>query len=200
MGWVINNNASHVLGTRKPKVFWLNEFNDHTLRAFHATVTDCFSENQGILPIYIESDGGRVDIMNGVISIMDYGRKLGMKFATSVNGRAMSAGAVVFLFGDENLRYMGTNSKLLLHSGRMGIIGKPGEVKLAADQYEEECKVLDAKLSKHLKKPKNWLQSNLKKRKDYDWVLTPEQAAAEKLCEIHTPTFLITVAETLTVS
>ncbi len=200
MGWVINNSASHVVGVKEPKEFHLTEFNDHTLRAFSATLTKCISENQGILPIYIETDGGRVDIMNGIVSLMDYGRKVGMKFSTIVNGRAMSAGAVVFLFGDEKLRYMGTNAKLLLHSGRMGVVGKPGEVKLAADQYEEECRGLDAKLSKHLKKPKSWLQSNLKKRKDYDWVLTAEQAQAENLCEVHTPTFLISVAETLTVS
>lgn len=200
MGWAINNKASHVGQVKSPKEFYLNEFNDHTLRVFNNLVTECVNQSQALIPIYVESDGGRVDIMKGIMSVMDYGRRLGIKFSTVVNSRAQSAGAMIFLYGDEGFRFMGENAILMLHPASVGTIGKIGEIKNMIDRHHDDWDSISDRVGKHLKKPKGWMKKELNKRKDYDWILTPEEASVEKLCNAHSPTFIISIEETLMVT
>jgi ATP-dependent protease ClpP protease subunit len=197
MGWIINNKGSHVGQVKSPKEFHINEFNDHTLRVFNNLVTECINSNQSLIPLYIESDGGRVDIMKGIMSVMDYGRKVGIQFATIVNSRAQSAGAMIFLYGNDGLRFMGENAFLMLHPASVGTIGKIGEIKSMIDYHHDDWEKISDKIGKHLKKPKGWMKKELGKIKDYDWIMTAQQAQDEKLCMAHSPTFILNVEESL---
>lgn len=200
MGWITNNKSSNAGQIKTPKEFYLNDFTDHTLRVFNNIVTECININQPIVPIYVESDGGRVDIMKGIMSVMDYGRKVGIKFATIVNSRAQSAGAMIFLYGDEGFRFMGENAFLMLHPASVGTIGKIGEIKSMIDRHSDDWDSISDKIGKHIRKSKGWMKKELNKRKDYDWIMTAQEAQGEKLCDAHSPTLMLTIEEAFTVT
>lgn len=192
--WIING-GGHAQNIRQPKSFYLTDFTDHTLRAFGQVTTECLNSQQPILPIYIESYGGNVDIMAGILSLMDYCRDRGLKFSTIVNGKAMSAGAMVWLYGEANLRFIGTCGKLMMHHASTIAGGKLPELKTTIDLHSEDQHKLFEKISRHIKKPKDWLKKNLEKRKDGDWYLNPDEVVAEKLGSKHTPTFVLNISE-----
>lgn len=194
MSWIIQG-SSHCNNIRQPESFTLTEFNQNSLSAFQRTVTKCLNNSQAILPIYIDSYGGNVDSMCGFLSIIDYGRDKGLKFSTIVNSKAMSAGALTFLYGDENLRFMGGSAKLMLHSAGTFTGGKLPEIKESIETYHREQDTLFEKISKHVKKPKLWLKKNLEKRKDYDWTLSADEVVEEKLGLKYSPTFVFSVEE-----
>ncbi len=198
MSWIIRNSGSFTSQVQSPKSFYLNEFNDQTLRSFQQVINQCFNSQQGLLPIFIESSGGYVDVCSGFISLMEGAKEKGLQFATVVAGRAFSAGAIVFLFGDDNLRFLGASAKIMLHhcGGVQG--GKLPEIKDNVEFYlKEEVKLLE-KISRNIKKPKGWLLNQLTKRK-WDWGMSAEEAADLNLGSIHTPSFILSVQENLAV-
>ncbi len=197
MSWIIRG-ANFAQNIQSPKSFYLNEFTDQSLRSFQQVINQCFNCQQGLLPIFIESNGGYVDVCSGFISLMDGARDKGLQFSTIVSGRAFSAGALVFLYGDEDLRFLGPSAKLMLHhcGGLQG--GKLTEIKDNIDFYlREEAKLLE-KVSKNIKKPKEWLKKQLE-RKKWDWGMSAQEAADLKLGKVHVPSFVLSVQENLAV-
>lgn len=194
MSWYISG-GTHCNNIRQPKSFHLTDFTDNMLRSFQQVNAECLGAGQPILPIFIESYGGNVDIMSGVLSVMDYGRSNGLKYSTVVNGRAMSAGAMIWLYGDNDMRFIGSCGKLMLHHAATIAGGKLPEIKTSIDLHSEDQWMLFEKISKHVKKPKDWLKKNLEKRKDRDWYLSPDEVVAENLGKKKTPTFILQVEE-----
>lgn len=194
MSWVINGSA-HCNNIRSPESFTLTHFSDHALSAFQKTITKCLQSEQALLPIFIDSPGGAVDNMCGILSLIDYGRERGLKFSTVVYSRAASAGAMIWSYGDENLRFIGNTGKLMFHSMGTMSIGKVPELKNTIDAHFLEQDVIFEKICKNLKKPKNWLKKNLEKRKDYDWVLSADDVVTEKIGLKYSPTFVLRVEE-----
>lgn len=194
MSWYIHGGAQ-CGNIRQPKSFYITDFSDAMLRSFEQVNTECLSSGQPILPIFIESYGGNVDILSGVLSLMDYGREKGLKYPTVVNGRAMSAGAMVWLYGDNGMRFVGSCGTLMLHHAATITGGKLPEIKNSIDLHSETQWALFEKISKHIKKPKDWLKKNLDKRKDRDWYLTADDVVSESLGEKKTPTFVLQIQE-----
>ena len=158
-----------------PVFFTLNEFSERSLTAFDKALSKARSCNQPIFPIKIQSDGGSVAIMLGFMSLMKEYREQGMQFIGSVIGSAASAGCVVFLFCDQ--RYMGEFSSLLFHSSFIGLEGPMPTVKAKVDFYTKEEVRINEVLSKHLKKPKTWLDNQMKKRgASEDWMIGADEA------------------------
>jgi ATP-dependent protease ClpP protease subunit len=194
MKWIINGN-SFVNNVSSPKTFFLEDFTPRTVRAFSSTVTDALTLGQEVLPIYIESSGGDIYSLNGMLSVMDAARKNGLQLATIVAGQAMSAGAYVFCYGDKGLRFAGSSATIMIHGMQLGgINGNLGDVKSLVDNLNNSEHSFFEKISSHLGKRKDWLVKNLSKRKDCDWFLTPEEAKVEGIVNhIHIPTFRVDI-------
>lgn len=194
MKWVINGN-NFVNNVCSPKTFFLEEFNSRTVRALSSVVTDALTLGQEVLPIYIESSGGDIYSLNGILSIIDGARKNGLQIATIVAGQAMSAGAYTFCYGDKGLRFAGSNATIMLHGMQLSSIdGRLGDIKSLVDTLNISEFSFFEKISRHLGKKKDWLIKNLSKRKDYDWFLNAEEAIAEGVANhIHIPTFKVDI-------
>lgn len=174
-----------------PKSFFLTNFTSHSLRSFSNCVQQALDLNQSILPIYSEGEGGSTSILNGMIGIIDAGRKNGLKFATIVNGCAMSANAFIYCYGDDKLRFMSEQAIIMLHKSQVsGIEGKLSDVKGLVDvMHDRESPFLE-KISKHLGKRKDWLEKKL--LSDKDWYINPQEALREGICSfIHSPSFIL---------
>jgi len=194
MKWIINGN-NFVNNVQSPKSFFLEDFTSRTVRALSSTITDALTLGQEVLPIYIESSGGDVYALNGILSIIDGARKNGLQIATIVAGQAMSAGAFVFCYGDKGLRFVGSNATIMLHGIKLGYLdGRLGDIKSFVDTLNAKEFSFFEKISTHLGKRKDWLVKSLSKRKDYDWYLDSEEAIAEGIANhIHIPTFKVDI-------
>ncbi len=201
MKWVIDANG-FVGNINSPKTFFLEEFTPRMLRAFSSCVTDAISLNQKILPVYIESEGGSLLCLNGVLSIIDGARKNGLIIATIVAGQAMSAGAYVFLYGDKGYRFCGESATVMIHGGQLGTqCGKLSDVKSSVDSMYEMDTRLDSKISKHLGKRPDWLKKKLKSKDNTDWFLTAEEAKTEGFADfVHIPTFTVHLEANISIS
>ncbi len=78
-------------------------------------VAECNAKiaGQTILPICIDSYGGGVYEMMSCIDAMEACK---IKIATIIEGKAMSAGAIISSCGASGLRFMGTNATFMIHA------------------------------------------------------------------------------------
>src|SRR5690606_1414983 len=143
---------------------YLEHFNSHSVRLLGKLLNEAIELNQFIFPIYIESSGGDVYSMCAMMGLIDSARKRGMKIATITNGSAMSAGALIFSYGDHDFRFIGEYGTLMFHSFSSGAIGKVGECKNAFDQTVLDQEKIFSRVSQHLKKKKDWLSKKLKSK------------------------------------
>lgn len=181
---------------QEPKSFYLTSFTEDSVKELHDVVNSCIKLRQTILPIHIESPGGLVHYLMGILSAIEYARENGIKVATYVSGVAASCAALVLAYGDEGFRFSSKNSTIMFHNISSGFVGKIDESK----EYFINCETLEArcfeKVSKHLKKNKDWLKKNLEKRKNYDWEVSPEECLSLGIVNhIKTPSFVLVVQE-----
>lgn len=158
-------------------------------------LNDAIELNQYVFPIHIESPGGDVNSMNAMLGLIDSARGKGMKIATITSGSAMSAGALIFSYGDHGLRFIGEYGVIMFHSFSLGgLEGKVGECKHLSDQSLVDQDKIFNKISKHLKKRGDWLSKKLKSNSDYDWYLSAEEAVKEGVAStIGLPTFSLSI-------
>lgn len=93
--------------------------------------------------IYINSYGGSVDALNKILDTLD---NLPNRVITVCAGTAMSAGAVLLSYGDE--RYIGTNSRVMIHQVSSGTFGTIADMETSV----KESKKLNTRLLKVLAK------------------------------------------------
>ena len=188
------NICPQVRDINKPGSFTLTDFTERSLQSFTKAVHAAYDLGQPLFPIYIQSDGGYAAILYGFMSVMESYREKGMKFAGIVAGTASSAGCVIFLYSD--FRYMGKFSSLLQHSIQLS--GVEGALPTIEDQlswYRKENDNINEVISRHLKKPKDWLKNQLKKQNSDDWLISAEDALKLGMAtEIRLPSFNLSVS------
>lgn len=201
MRWNVNVN-NFITSVNQPKSFFVEEFDSRALRALSTSVSDAISMGQQILPIYIETEGGDAFILNGMISIMDSARKKGLKFATVVAGKAFSAGAYLFAYGDKEYRFMGESATLMFHGAQMSnFSGKFEEIKSVVNAMDKMEKPFLAKISKHLGKKADWLERKLISNHNNDWFLNSEDSMKEGISNhTHLPVFTVDFTPVITIN
>ncbi len=171
--WSVSQ-APQVRELIEPVSFTVNEFTPGALNAFEKALHKAHEMEQPVVPIKIQSDGGRADILFGMMSQMLKYRELGMQFAGIVSGTASSAGCCIFLYCD--YRFMGEFSALMFHSVQLGLEGPLPNVRASLEWSHAENDRMNEVLSKHLKKNKNWLKNQMKKIPVDDWNISPQVA------------------------
>jgi len=196
--WNINQ-SPQVRDVATPVSFNLTEFSERALQAFSKVLHKAHDSAQPLLPIFIQSDGGSAAILNGFMSLMDSYRKKGMAFAGVVSGTAASAGCCVFMYCD--FRYMGEFSSCLYHSVQLGMESNLQEARQIIEWHGRENDRLNETLSKHLKKPKDWLKKQLKNNLLDDWYFTAQEAHELGIAtHIGTPEFNLTIRSEFSIS
>lgn len=123
---------------------------------------------QDMIPILIDSYGGDAF---GCLAMIDSIKACSLPVATIVEGKAMSAGAILFTFGTEGHRYIGANAKVMIHEVSSMTGGKLEEMKAKTSQLDKMNKEIYKMVSKNCGKDENWFYNQIKMRKNADWYL-----------------------------
>lgn len=165
-------NAEDLLKTNK--VVYVNKFSEASFRAFREDFIEAHQTGQEIIPIIIDSFGGGVYSLLGMVDIIEASEK---KVATIVVGKAMSCGAVLLTCGDEGLRFAAPTSTIMIHDVSMGTEGKIEDVKTDAKEGERINKIIFSMMETNCGLKKGEMMKILRKENNStDWYLTPHQA------------------------
>ncbi len=184
-----------------PKPFNVGEFSPAAVNSFSRYLENVYNSEVPIASLRITSDGGDVGSMNGFFSLMEEFRNRGIKFAGFVPAYALSAGAAVFLFCDSDYRWMGPSATLMIHNSQIAFPGdRISSVKNFSDFVHSQDEIMNQKLSLHLKKRKDWLDKELKKRHDNDWHITAQEAQTLGFAKIGFPEFNVRISAEFSVT
>lgn len=148
----------------KPDEIWMNgdftNANALKLRKEILAVAD-LGDNVPVI-ININSYGGSVDALNNILDLLD---SLPNPIITVCTGVAMSCGAVLLAYGDQ--RFMGPNSRVMIHQVSGGAMGTTNEVIASAEEMKKVnlqfMKVLAKKCKKSDKQMKAIFDKNVDK-------------------------------------
>ena len=143
------------------------------------TVTVPLTTGQRILPIFIDSYGGWVDSLVGMLDYFQSFRDNGIEIVTIACGKAMSCGALLFAMGDK--RFVGKRSRIMFHRVTAGSFGNPDDMKTNSKETERLEKFIFEEVSKNIGRPKGWLFDQLKKNNFSDWYLNGDEAIESKV-------------------
>ena len=170
----------------------IGDFNQDSAARLYDDCDRAMKTGQKILPIFIDSYGGAVDSLVGMLDYFQSLRDGGVEIVTITCGKAMSCGAMLFAMGDK--RFVGSRSRIMFHRVSGGSWGNPDDIKSGGEETERLEKSLFEEISRHIGKPKGWLFDTLKKKNFVDWYLTPKDALAEKVAtSIGIPQFTFSV-------
>lgn len=151
----------------------IGDFNEAAAKKLYEDCDKAVSTGQTILPILIDSYGGYVDSLVGMLDYFQSLREDGVEIITIACGKVMSCGAYLFSMGDK--RYIGQRSRLMYHRLSGGSSGNASDMKSASDEADRLERSVLEEVSKHIGKPKGWLFEQLKERNFADWYLTAKE-------------------------
>ncbi len=173
-----------------------NEITEQTAMEFADNLINAQNSSQEIIPILIDTYGGDIyalmSMLDMIASIKD------KKIATIIEGKAMSAGSVLFSAGHDGYRFMSESSTIMIHhtmeetSG--GSINKIHDVQAGALELERvNTKMLEI-LSTNCGKPKDYFKKLLTKNNHADLYLDANACIKHNLANhIKIPTFDVSI-------
>jgi ATP-dependent protease ClpP protease subunit len=157
----------------------IGEFNEDSAKSLYADCDRALTTGQKILPIFIDSYGGYVDSLFGMLDYFQSFRDSGVEIITIACGKVMSCGAMLFAMGDK--RFVGKRSRIMFHRVSAGSFGNPDDMKTDAKESERLEKFIFEEISKNIGRPKGWLFDQLKRNNFSDWYLTADEALEAKV-------------------
>jgi ATP-dependent Clp protease protease subunit len=162
-----------------PPFVTVGEINETTLKTFIIDCQKVLSLRMGFLPIVIDSYGGYVHTLLGMLDFLAH---LDQKVVTIVEGKAMSAGAVLFSAGEE--RYIGPKSTVMIHEVSSMAWGKNTEIQNSAKEINRLNRLVLRVLDKNCGQKPGYWSSLIKKNNSNDLFMTANQCKRHKLATV----------------
>jgi ATP-dependent Clp protease protease subunit len=122
----------------------------------------------------------------------------GIKIATIVTGKAMSAGAVLLTCGDEGLRFAAPNATIMIHDVASSSGGKVSDLKNDAAEADRLNETIFSRMEKNIGKEKGYLSSIVHLKGHTDWFMGPEEALTHNIInKIGNPSLKVEINVTL---
>jgi len=136
---------------------------------------------QEIIPIIINSFGGDV---YALLSMVDQINSCKVPIATIVEGKAMSAGAVLFTCGADGHRYITPNSTVMIHEVSSQSWGKNEEIKASSIEIDRLNQKLLKLMSKNCGKSDNYFIDLVHEKRHADWYLSPQECVQHNIASV----------------
>lgn len=176
----------------QPIVIRLKKFNEEGTDKFSEDLSKAHETGQPVVPIVVDSYGGQVYSLLGIISEIQNAR---LPIATIVESKAMSAGAILFGLGNDGLRYMAPHATLMIHEVSSFQYGKVEDLKADVDEIDRLNSYVFELLSKNCGKSKNYFLDIIHEKGHADWYLNAKEAKKHDLCNhIRLPSFNVKVS------
>jgi ATP-dependent Clp protease protease subunit len=189
----LHKNVRHDYSLVLPEIIVVNDFHEEGLRKFHESFNKAVDSNQDIIPIVIDSYGGDVHALLGMISII---KTSSVPVATIVEAKAMSAGVILFASGTKGFRFISPLAHLMIHEVSTEEEGKLTDMKVSMEHAELLNAQILSLLDGACGKKKGFFVSEVSRRKNADWYVSPLEAKRLGLADhIQTPSLQVTVEQ-----
>ena len=176
---------------KAPIIVRVNEFNNKAAKEFAAQISAAHNTGQSVIPVIIDSYGGEVYSLMAMISSI---RHAELPVATIIEGKAMSCGAILFSFGDENMRFMDPADTLMIHDVSSSVWGKVEELKADTAEAERLNQTVYKMMARNCGKKDDYFLEHMNALGHADWFLDAADAKKHNLAnQIRVPKFNITV-------
>lgn len=132
------------------------------------------------LHVRINSNGGSITHMDGIISIMQSSK---MDIHTWVDGVAASAASSIFLAAKKENRHMARNAKIMLHTPSSGGYGNAKFLRGLADMLDKYQEAVIAQLSADMDRPEEEIERDYFDGNDH-WLSAKDAEAAGMIAGI----------------
>lgn len=175
-----------------PVIIRLKKFNEEGGDKFTEELNKAQDTGQPIIPIVVDSYGGQVYTLLGMISEI---QSCKVPIATICESKAMSCGAIIFSMGQEGLRFISPHATLMLHEVSSMALGKVEEIKADAAETDRLNTYIFDILDKNCGKPKNYFLDIIHKRSHADWFLDAKETKKHGLANhIRVPSLNVKVS------
>lgn len=163
-----------------PKIIRLNKAFDYEMvEKFSEEFNEALDLNPPFIPVVIDSYGGEVYCLLELISLF---QSSPVPIATICNGKAMSCGAMLFMFGHESLRFMSEHATLMIHEVSSISFGKVEEIKSDAKEVDRLNSKIFEMAAKHLGHKSSYFLDLLHKMKHSEVYMTAKEAKKHNIC------------------
>jgi ATP-dependent Clp protease protease subunit len=175
-----------------PVIIRINKFNEETVEKFAESMAKAHETGQPVIPIVVDSYGGSV---YSLLSFYNEIQNSKLPVATICESKAMSAGAMLFGFGNEGYRFIAPNATLMIHEVSSFQYGKVEDLKADADESDRLNTLIFKLLAKNCKQKENHFLDIIHERGHADWFLTAKDAKKHNLANhLKIPEMKITVS------
>lgn len=152
----------------------VNQFNEHSLRRFRQEFNNLESSSQPFIPIIVDSFGGDVYSLTGMVDLIASSTK---QIATICDSKAMSAGATLLSCGSPGLRFASKHATIMVHEVMShGPSIKVSDVTIDTNHANHLNRQLFAILDKNSKKKAGYFYKLLGKNKNSNLYFSAEEA------------------------
>jgi ATP-dependent protease ClpP protease subunit len=167
------------LGIEVPLIRLTKAFDTEMLDHFNEEFNKALTLNPKVIPVVIDSYGGEVYTLLELISLF---QSSPVPIATICNGKAMSCGAMLFMFGHENLRFMSEHATIMIHEVSSFNFGKVEEIKSDANETDRLNNLIFKLAAKHVGKKEDYFLEMLHKHNHADIFMTARTAKKHNIC------------------
>lgn len=187
----IGPNIKHDALIVQPTIIRVTEFSEKGYADFLAAFQQCIDSKQSVIPINIDSYGGQVYSLLGMLELI---KTAPVPVATYVASKAMSCGAVLLSAGTQGYRFIAPTAHVLVHQVSSGAFGKVEDVEVSAAHATALNKQLMGILSTNCGHKPDYFSRKLLKNGNADLYYTPNDAVKHNIANvIKTPMFKVNV-------
>ena len=174
-----------------PLYIRVNKFDETSAKKFADDMSKAHNTGQTVIPIVIDSYGGQVYSLMAMISAINVAH---LPIATIVSGKAMSCGAILFSFGEQDMRYMDKDATVMIHDVSSFEKGKVEEIKASAEETDRLNQKVYEMMANNCGKHKDYFLGIVHQKGHADWFLDADEALKHNLANhIGTPRLEIEV-------
>tara|TARA_Y100000034_G_scaffold82375_1_gene98699 strand:+ start:3615 stop:4232 length:618 start_codon:yes stop_codon:yes gene_type:complete len=161
-----------------PIVIRVNKFDEDAAKNFAEDMQKAHELTQPIIPIVIDSYGGYVDALVSMISECQHSK---IPIATICQGKAMSCGSILLSCGEEGMRFMDPNSRVMIHEVSSASWGKNEEIQASAKEVDRLNKFAMKLMAKNCGHDADYFLNIISEKKNADWYLPARECKRHNL-------------------
>lgn len=176
-----------------PSIILVRKFSEASLEDFTKHFIEAEASGQEIIPIQIDSNGGHIDALLGMLDMVGRSKKI---VSTFTNTKAYSCGALLLASGTPGYRFASQHSSVMVHEMASATYGKHNEMVNDMGFFDNLNKKFLTMLNEFCNQKKGYFEKRLRENGNADLYFTASQAKYVGIIDkIKSPTFEIEITQ-----